>query len=760
MIEVESLSSPLSRKSTRAYMTPEIRACALSAKMELAPSEAGMRETRSCVRASAEPGTSSACFITFDRVRDKEALDNRALAMWERRFVAGTASVFTALGFLSFYSIYVVNDPFAELVSLSLVFALFATVVGRNYSSRPAVVLASLGALLPPMVAFALEGAMFHVVFALLFIAYFLTNIQMTKGLRDTLFDATMGKHSLALVAKRFDCALNNMPQGLLMFDADQRIAVSNNKARTIFRLPDNVRLHGRSVDVLLRYSVRHKVFSADELGDINKRFFNLLAGRQAVDVFRLADGRHVECIGNPVAKSGAVLIIEDVTQRLQVEARIHHMARYDALTELPNRNHFATLVHAHLYRHDPDHYAALIVIDIDHFKHINDMLGHQMGDIALRQIADRLNALDPKRYIASRFGSDEFVVFVSSLTEEQHVSTVTQELIGYLCGEYDLDGNKVPIQVTAGVVTEKACKFDVANMHIKADLALYEARRGEKQRWAVFAETMDIKYRNRQQLKADLRQAIVDRNIHVVYQPIIDLHSLRIVSCEALARWNHPTLGPVPPTEFIPLAEEMGMISEITRLVLHQACKDCHSWGDRICVSVNLSAIDLRNNQIMQDIAAALDSVGLPPRCLEVEVTETAIIADRDKASALLARLKNSGITVSLDDVGCGYSSFSYLNTLPLNKVKIDRTFVRDVMTDKRSLMLLRGITQLSHDLGLAVTVEGVETEEQLALIRVAAGADLVQGFLLGKPTSSDEIRRMIAQKSTGRASVQPVLA
>jgi predicted signal transduction protein with EAL and GGDEF domain len=283
--------------------------------------------------------------------------------------------------------------------------------------------------------------------------------------------------------------------------------------------------------------------------------------------------------------------------------------------------------------------------------------------------------------------------------------------------------------------------------MHMNADLALYEAKSEEGKQWALFVNAMDTKYRGRQKLKADLRLAIENQEIKVVYQPIVSAQSLRIVAYEALARWEHSELGHVPPAEFIPLAEEIGIISQITRFMLEQACRDCMTWGDRIGVSVNLSAIDLKNSDITRDIANALQKSGLPARQLEVEVTESAIIADRNQTSLVLQRLKNAGINIALDDFGTGYSSLSYLNSLPLTKVKVDRSFVQDITNDRRSLMLLRGVTQLSHELGLAVTVEGVETEEQLALVRVAAGADLVQGYLLGKPVPATEIRTSSAK-------------
>ncbi len=691
----------------------------------------------------------------FDEAKERN-LTHAELDRWELRYLVGASLVAVTLGAMCFFSSYVLRDSFAELASIAVLLGSAVSIVGRNYASSRAVLTASAGTLIPMLAGLIMAGTPFHVVIGLLLVPYYLSNIQMANGLREFLFAAVMGKRRLSVVAGRFDAALNNMPQGLLMFDAQQRIAVINNKARAMMNIGGQARLHGRRLDMLLRYCARQGLFPHRDLRNLASRMGDLLAGRIARDIFLLADKRYIECIGNRTADGGAVLIFEDVTERVESEARIQHMARYDDLTGLPNRSHFETLARSRVARADPDARVALIVIDINHFKHVNDTLGHHTGDVLLRMFALRLSGLDPQRCIASRYGGDEFVVFVGDLPGEEAVTGVMQRLVKAVSGVYDLDGARVLVDITAGVAVEKASEFDVGAMHIKADLALYEAKGEEDRQWALFVGAMDVRYRSRQKLKADLRLAVANDQIKVVYQPIVSAQSLRIVACEALARWDHPELGFVSPADFIPLAEEIGVISDITRFMLEQACKDCVEWGDRIGVSVNLSAIDLKNSEVSRDIARALQKSGLPAQRLEVEVTESAIIADRNMTSAVLQRLKNAGINIALDDFGTGYSSLSYLNTLPLTKVKVDRSFVRDITTDRRSLMLLRGVTQLSHELGLGVTVEGVESEEQLALIRVAAGADLVQGFLLGRPLGAGEIgamtSRSLARRGEGR--------
>lgn len=687
----------------------------------------------------------------FDQAKQQQ-LSHADLDRWETRYLIGASAVCLTLGTLCFFSSFVPRDSFAELASLTVLLASVVSIVGRNYASAKAVVLMSACTLIPVLAGLILAGTPFHVIIGLLLIPYFLSNIQMANGLREFLFAAVMGKRRLSIVAGRFDAALNNMPQGLLMFDSQQRIAVINNKAKAMLQIAEHTKLHGRKLDVLLRYCAKKGLFPHTDLKNVHVRMQDLLIGKRARDIFQLSNQRYIECIGNQTLNEGAVLMFEDVTQRVEAEARIQHMARYDGLTGLPNRNYFETMVRSLRHHQQKGTQVALIVIDINHFKHVNDTLGHHTGDVLLRLFAERLNSLDPQRFVASRFGGDEFVVFVFNLRSEADIAGVMDHIMAVATGVYDLDGDQVQIDISAGVAIENVEKSDVGSMHINADLALYEAKSTEEKSWSVFIDAMDTKYRGRQKLKADLRLAIDHGEIKVVYQPIVSAQSLRVVACEALARWEHPELGFVPPAEFIPLAEEMGIITDITRFMLDQACADCLSWGDRIGVSVNLSAIDLKSNDIARDIANALQKSGLPAHRLEVEVTESAIISDRNKTSMVLQRLKNAGINIALDDFGTGYSSLSYLNTLPLTKVKVDRSFVRDITTDRRSLMLLRGVTQLSHELGLGVTVEGVETEEQLALIRVAAGADLVQGYLLGMPVPVEAISAMTAKAAARR--------
>lgn len=691
--------------------------------------------------------------IALARLFDMSRFDRAALAnptpeqlnQWEFRYLVGASAVCTALGMMCFFSTYVVKDSFAELASLSILLASVVSIVGRNYASRAAVIVMSACSLIPVLAGFVLAGSTFHMIIGFLLIPYFLSNIQMANGLREFLFAAVMGRRELAVVAGRFDAALNNMPQGLIMFDGDGKLVVVNNKAVSLLQISRDTDLTGRSLQTVLRYCSLHGLFPRSKLENIRTLIDDLLAGRRERDLFQFSDGRYIEFSCNQRRDEGAVLIFEDVTQRIEAEAQIQHMARYDGLTGLPNRMHFESLIKSLLSRRAHGKRMALVVLDINDFKHVNDTLGHHVGDQLLQKLAERLGDMDPTRFIPSRFGGDEFVIFVPDAGAEADIAPMMNHLLEAVSGAYRLSDHSVQVEVNAGIALAPASRFDLQSLHIKADLALYETKGVENRSWAVFEEAMDVRYRSRQRLKNDLRSAIANGSLKVVYQPIVSTQSLRIVSCEALSRWDHPELGPISPADYIPLAEEMGIITDITRFMLERACLDCVNWGDRIGVSVNLSAIDLKNSDITHIVASALRNSGLPTNLLEVEVTESAIISDRNKTCNVLQQLKNAGINVALDDFGTGYSSLSYLNTLPLTKVKVDRSFVQGITTDRRSLMLLRGVTQISHEMGLGVTVEGVETQEQLALIRGAAGADLVQGYLLGAPLPASAISALI---------------
>jgi diguanylate cyclase (GGDEF)-like protein len=390
------------------------------------------------------------------------------------------------------------------------------------------------------------------------------------------------------------------------------------------------------------------------------------------------------------------------------------------------------------------DRLCAVAVIDLDDFKSINDTLGHPVGDGLLYAVAERLAGFCADGVHVSRFGGDEFMLYFDRIEDESHMASLLDGIFAGLQGETDVAGHVLRIQASAGAVISRVEGTDVDEMIVKADLALYKAKELGKNGWRLFEAAMDAAFRNRQLMKADLRSAVENKSLRVVYQPIVAMDTMRIASCEALCRWDHPELGPVSPAIFIPLAEEMGIIADISTFVLEAACLECAKWPEATTVSVNLSAKDFRNSDVVDKVRAALAMSSLAPRRLELEVTETALLDDKSATQDLIEQIRALGVRIALDDFGTGYSSLSYLHKLPLDKVKIDRSFLIDVTQNKRSLELLKGIVNLSRPLGLQVTIEGVETFEQLKILAQQVKPDLVQGFLFGAALSASGIETM----------------
>jgi diguanylate cyclase (GGDEF)-like protein len=419
-------------------------------------------------------------------------------------------------------------------------------------------------------------------------------------------------------------------------------------------------------------------------------------------------------------------------------------MARFDNLTGLPNRSWFREKVDLKLSKQKCERNVALVVLDIDDFKHVNDTMGHVSGDKLLSAVAARLRSMSRQKLVVSRFGGDEFVLFVPDIADEADLRETMNQVLDTLSGTYVIDRHKLFINFSAGVAMSRADTAQIEDMHIQADLALYEAKRHEKENWFLFEQEMDREYSRRQRLKTDLRDAIQTQSLTLAYQPMFNPEGTRIVGAEALSRWNHPEFGPVSPAVYISLAEEMGIVGELSRSVIVQAVRTCMEWPEEMFVSVNLSAHDLGDRAIVSVISDALSESGLAPERLQVEVTEGGLMKDLATARAVLSELRKMGMTIAIDDFGTGYSSLSYLDLLPLNKVKIDRSFVSNLTEDPRKLKLLRGVVNLARELGLDIIVEGVETEAQLTLIRDNNCADLIQGYIFGAPMLSSAFEEL----------------
>ncbi|MBE7185638.1 MAG: EAL domain-containing protein [Methylobacterium mesophilicum] len=649
------------------------------------------------------------------------------------------------LGMFCFTAIYIAPDTFAESAAICVTLASATSIVGRNYGS-PRLVMVQIIALVSPFsLAYLLRGDVYHVILGLCSIPFLYAIRNFAKVVRDVLYSALSEERKAAWLAQRFNRALNTMSHGLVMLGPDGKVVVANAEAARLMELASPEKLLGRSIHALLKRGVAGERLAARDCRFIEAQLTRALKeGRSRKVLVSLTNGQHYEFSAREGSQELGVITFEEVTARISAEEKIRNMARFDSLTGLANRAYFNELVSELMTSGDPDRLCAFAMLDLDDFKNINDTLGHPVGDGLIAALSERLMAFSSDRVTISRFGGDEFMLFIDNLIDELELTSMLNEIFASLQGEVDVMGHSLRIQTSGGAVTSRVGDTDAGAMIMRADLALYKAKEEGKGRWKLFVPVMDAAFRDKQLLKADLRTAVEMRQLRVVYQPIIALNSMRIASCEALCRWDHPELGPISPATFIPLAEEMGIISQISAFVLDSAAGECARWPEPISVSVNLSAKDFRNIDIVEKVRSVLQRHKLAPARLEIEITETALLDDKSLTRTAIESIKSLGVQIALDDFGTGYSSLSYLHNLPFDKVKIDRSFLRDISVNPRTLELVKGVVGLSRLLGLQITVEGVETFEQLKALSREVKPDLVQGFLFGAALSASGITTM----------------
>ncbi len=696
---------------------------------------------------------------------DMMAFERRPLAdddvttamRWEARATVGAVAIAGLYSAWMAYSFLVVNSPFAEMSSLSVTVAVLVGVAGRNFAIdrlvTGQVAVISIGMALGML----LDGAIHTMMLSVVLIAFVVSLRKVSANIRAILLRAVHGRIEATRLASELDTALETMQHGLCMLDERGLILVANRRAELIFStlVPGN--WTGRPFAAMIS--------SAAAKGTLPQRSSQLLLstvdeGGGGKVVLKLADGEFCEVTVSS-RQDKTVLLFEDITERVKAEERINYMAHYDTLTGLPNRAYFTEQVEADLERRRhgrTQDMAMLMIVDIDDFKHVNDTMGHLIGDRVLVETSERLGRVLGKDSLVARLGGDEYVVYRAGDLQLTDAINDPQKILEAFRDAFVVSGELFSVNVSIGVVTMTNAPDDLDSLMTKADLALYKAKGNGKGQAQVFHDEMDTDYRYRQRLKADLKQAVADGTLSLVYQPIVDLKSRRVASCEALARWHHPELGSIPPSLFIPIAEETGIISDISRWVLKAATAECKNWPEDVSVSVNISARDFRNADVPAMVKAALDAADLAPHRLEVEVTETALIEEKSVATKVLNKLAKQGIGIALDDFGTGYSSLSYLQALPFTKLKIDRSFVMDIGENPRSLKLLSNVAQLGKDINLTVTAEGIETEEQLNAIATHTKVDQIQGYLFGVPLPRREVAELIARMAARSDAAQPV--
>lgn len=437
--------------------------------------------------------------------------------------------------------------------------------------------------------------------------------------------------------------------------------------------------------------------------------------------------------------KAHTVIAVRDQRERIRTEAQIRSLAFTDPLTGLSNRAQFQAELDAHARsRRGRDRGFALMMIDLDRFKTVNDTLGHAVGDLLLQRAARRLEAAVRDGDVVARLGGDEFAILQPSVADPGDARVLAARVVDLLARPFLLNGNVVNIGASVGVALAPADGEEPQALLRNADLALYKAKAEGRCAFRMFEPGLDARMQARRALELDMRRAVAREEFEVHYQPLVDAKSGRVTGAEALVRWRDAQRGLVSPAEFIPLAEETGMISAIGRWVLRTACAEAATWPEGLTVAVNLSPVQFRDTRLADVVKTVLSETGLDPRRLELEITEGVLIADEERTLATLVALRECGVRISMDDFGTGYSSLSYLRRFPFDKIKIDQSFIRQVPENLESAAIVRAIITLGACLGMSTTVEGVETAEQLAFT-TAEGCDHVQGYLLSRPLTAD---------------------
>jgi diguanylate cyclase (GGDEF)-like protein len=443
-----------------------------------------------------------------------------------------------------------------------------------------------------------------------------------------------------------------------------------------------------------------------------------------------------------------------DITERRRSQAKIVHMALHDALTELPNRVLLNERLEQALTRVKRGEVVAVHLLDLDHFKNVNDTLGHPAGDKLLNLVSDRLRALVRETDTIARMGGDEFAVLQVDLAQPADATVLALRIIEAVSEPYDIDGHQVVIGTSVGIALGPTDGLTPDQLLRNADLALYRAKDDGRGTYHFFEPEMDAQMQVRRLLESDLRKALPAGEFELHYQPVIDLRSSQISTFEALIRWRHPEKGLIAPGAFIPVAEEIGFIVPLGEWVIRQACATAARWPGQVRVSVNLSSLQFRSAGLVETIVDALAASGLPAERLELEITETILLHDSEATLSTLFQLRALGVRIAMDDFGTGYSSLSYLQSFPFDKIKIDRSFVKDIAEGVGSLNIVRAVTAMATGLGMTTTAEGVETSEQLEAVRTE-GCTEIQGYLFSRPVPASEVEQLFDRIRKGCAEL-----
>ena len=544
----------------------------------------------------------------------------------------------------------------------------------------------------------------------------------------------------------QLDTAINNMAQGLVMFDSSARVIVCNQRFIQIYNLSPKVMKPGCTLHKLLEHRKEVGSFA----GDPGQRYRTILdtvaRGEIAALVQETGDGRTIQVVNQPMPGGGWVSTHEDVTERNRAEAKIAYMAHHDDLTDLPNRVRFHEKLKETLSLDREEKRVAVFYLDLDRFKKVNDTLGHVVGDRLLKTVAERLRNCVREVDTVARLGGDEFAIIQPAIERPRNAAVLADRILDAVAAPYQIGGHEIIVSTSIGIAIAPDDGTDIDQLMKNADMALYGAKAVERGTYHFFAAEMDARMKARANMETDLRKALVSGEFELFYQPLINVQRNEVSCCEALLRWHHPQDGMISPAEFIPVAEDMGLIVPLGEWVLRKACTDAARWPDNIHVAVNVSTIQLKRQSLTQTVMAALAASDLPAHRLEIEITETVFLEDSNEIRATLHQLHELGVQIVMDDFGTGYSSLSYLRKFPFDKIKIDAFFIRELSDGGDGSTIVEAIAKMANTMKIATVVEGVETPQQLAKVQ-EWGCTEMQGYLFSRPKPVEEILPMFTR-------------
>ena len=569
--------------------------------------------------------------------------------------------------------------------------------------------------------------------------------LRFSKTIRRA--NATIRERDEQLLEKgrRLSVALENTMHGLCMFDRNKRLMVCNSQYAAMYGLTLEQSQEGVPLRSILEARVAAGNSPENSQEYIEQRLAEVEHPRSHVAVNKLRDGRFILVSHQPMANGGWVAIHQDISEQKRAEEKIEHMAHHDALTNLPNRMFLREQLKRGLSAVKRGETLAVLCLDLDHFKQVNDTLGHSVGDALLRAFAQRLRECTRDTDVVGRPGGDEFAILQSGVEQPTSATILAQRIVERLSKPFDVEGHEIVVGTSIGIAVAPNDGIDQDHLLRSADRALYRAKEQGRNGFCFFEAGMDAKMQERSTLQIELRKAIAAGEFELFYQPLINLQENAVSGFEALLRWNHPTRGLVLPATFIPLVEETGLIIPLGEWVLRQACAEAAKWPSAINVAINLSPVQFRSKGLISTVMSAIAAAGIAANRVELEITETILLKNSEATLAVLHQLRSLGVRISMDDFGTGYSSLSYLRSFPFDKIKIDQSFVRDLDRNEDSITIIRAISGLGADLRMITAVEGVETKEQLEQVR-AEGCIEAQGYLFGRPQPASEVPRFLS--------------